>query len=107
MKAVCNTPYEWIEIDSQENVATIGITLLAQKEMGEVVYVELPQVGSYLKKEEQVAVLESTKAATDLYSPLEGKVIAINEALLEDPSLINRLPESEGWIFKLLLTESP
>lgn len=106
MSTSCNDLYEWIKMESQEEIAVVGITSLAQKEMGEIVYVELPKLGSYLKKEDQAAVLESTKAATDIYSPISGKVIAVNEALLKDPSLINRFPESEGWIFKLLLTAS-
>lgn len=92
--------HEWVEID-EERHAIVGITDYAQRELGDVVYVELPQVGKEVAKGDEVAVLESTKAASDIYTPLSGKIIAVNEALAESPELINSAAESEGWIFKL------
>lgn len=93
--------HEWIH--QEDNIGTVGITLYAQKELGEVVYVELPKVGKKIQAGEEVAVLESTKAAADIYSPVSGKIIAINETLKENVSLINTSPEKEGWLFKIEL----
>jgi Glycine cleavage system H protein (lipoate-binding) len=94
--------HEWISIEG--HLATIGISDHAQKELGEIVYVELPKIGQIVQSGEEVCVLESTKAAADVYSPASGKVIAINELLRETPSLINRAAESSGWLYKLELS---
>lgn len=91
--------HEWIHLD--QTLGTIGITAYAQKELGRIVYVELPQVGKQLKAGEEAVVLESTKAAADIYSPVSGEVVAINQKLKENPDLLNQSPESEGWLFKL------
>ncbi len=91
--------HEWALLEKGK--AVIGITEHAQKELGEIVYVEFPKVGTRLKQGEEMCVLESTKAATDIYAPLSGRVVAVNEALLKDPSLINRSPQEEGWLIKL------
>lgn len=88
--------HEWIRLE--ENRAVVGISSHAQEELGEVVYIELPQVGKELSAGEEVAVIESTKAASDVYCPASGTVIAVNEALKETPSLINSDPEGEGWL---------
>lgn len=88
--------HEWVADDG-----TVGITSYASQELGEVVYVELPQVGREVKAGDEVAVLESTKAAADIYAPISGKISAINTALSEATSLLNRFPESEGWLFKI------
>jgi glycine cleavage system H protein len=93
--------HEWVRIE--DKVAVIGVTDHAQHELGEVVYVELPKIGKEMKAGEQVAVLESTKAAADVYTPVSGRVLAVNEALKEDASLINKAPEERGWIAKLQL----
>lgn len=93
--------HEWIH--QEEDVGTVGITLYAQRELGEVVYVELPKVGKQVKAGEEVAVLESTKAAADIYSPVSGTIIAVNDSLKENISLINTSPEREGWLFKIAL----
>ena len=96
--------HEWLEFD-KESVVTIGITDAAQKELGEIVFVELPKPGSKVKIDDEVAVLESTKAATDLYAPLSGEVTEINEKLLAEPSLINSSAEKQGWLYKLRLSQ--
>ena len=95
--------HEWIVC--QADIGTIGITLYAQKELGEIVYIELPAVGKQIKKGEEMAVLESTKAAADIYSPVTGLIIEINQDLVEDCSKINRSPEKEGWICKIQMED--
>lgn len=95
--------HEWIEVDGDEG--TVGISDHAQKELGEIVYVELPKIGEEVEKGEEVCVLESTKAAADVYSPASGRIIAINEAVRQTPSLINRAPESAGWLYKLKISK--
>jgi len=91
--------HEWIQVDG--DIGIIGITAHAQKELGEVVYVELPLNGKVLQTAQEAAVLESTKAASDVYAPVAGQVIAVNEQLKNNCDLINRFPESEGWLFKI------
>jgi glycine cleavage system H protein len=86
--------------------ATVGITHFAQKELGEIVYVELPHVGESINAEDIAAVLESTKAATDIYSPLSGEIVEVNHALVHHPKKINLAAETDGWLFKLKLTTS-
>lgn len=95
--------HEWIVC--QADIGTIGITLYAQKELGEIVYIELPALGKQIKKGEEMAVLESTKAAADIYSPVTGLIIEINQDLVEDCSKINRSPEKEGWICKIQMED--
>ncbi|MEM8727164.1 MAG: glycine cleavage system protein GcvH [Chlamydiota bacterium] len=101
MKKFAET-HEWIVID--QGKGRIGISTDAQKELGEIVYIELPRLGQEVKVEEEVAVLESTKAAVDIYSPVSGKIVAINEKVQRNPSLINRFPEGEGYLFELVLS---
>jgi glycine cleavage system H protein len=91
--------HEWIQ--QEGNNATIGISDYAQKELGEIVYVELPSIGQTIRAGEEAVVLESTKAAVDIYSPLSGKIIAINEDLKAFPEKINHSAEGDGWLFKL------
>ena len=88
--------HEWV--NSDKDSAKIGITDHAQEELGEIVYVELPEVGTEIKSGEEVAVLESTKAAADVYSPVSGKIIEVNEKLNDNSSMINESPEDDGWI---------
>jgi glycine cleavage system H protein len=95
--------HEWIDVT--EEVGTVGITSFAQKELGEVVYIELPIMGKQVKAGDEIAVLESTKAAADIYSPVSGEIIAVNHALKEKPDLLNKFPETEGWLFKIKLTQ--
>ncbi len=90
---------EWVKIDG--DIATVGITDYAQKKLRDIVGVELPEVGKQVKMGESVAVVESVKAAADIYSPLSGTVIEVNESLINEPELINKDPYGSGWIFKL------
>jgi len=91
--------HEWIRME--ESHATVGISAHAQKELGEIVYVELPEVGQEVQAGAEIAVLESTKAAADIYAPVSGKVTKVNESLKEDVSSLNASPESTGWLFEL------
>ncbi|MBW9141763.1 MAG: glycine cleavage system protein GcvH [Candidatus Aramenus sp.] len=93
---------EWVKIEGE--IATVGITDYAQKKLRDIVGVELPQVGREVKMGESVAVVESVKAAADIYSPLSGTVVEANEDLLSEPELINKDPYGAGWIFKLKIT---
>ena len=91
--------HEWIEIDN--GVGTVGITNHAQKELGDIVYVELPKIGKKVAKGQEAVVLESTKAAADVYSPVSGTIVEINESLNQSPELVNASSEDSGWLFKL------
>ncbi len=91
--------HEWLRLDGDE--ATVGITDHAQAELTDIVYVELPPVGTALSAAQQAAVVESVKAASDIYAPIGGTVLAINPALEADPGLVNRDPYGQGWLFKL------
>ena len=95
--------HEWAKIDG--TVATIGITDHAQKALGDVVFVELPKPGKALKPHETFGVVESIKAVSDLFSPLAGKVIEVNSALVEDPARINRDPHNTAWMVKMEITD--
>lgn len=95
--------HEWIMID-EKKVGTVGITGYAVKELGEVVYVQLPSIGAHFSKGQEIAVLESTKAAVDIYAPLEGVVISVNPLLLTDLHSLNESPETLGWLFKLQIS---
>lgn len=95
--------HEWILI--QGNIGVVGITSYAKEELGDIVHVELPKLDTVISAGDEVAVLESTKAAADIYSPASGKIIQINERLLEDLSLINKFPETEGWLYKIKLED--
>lgn len=94
--------HEWIDV--KEGKGRVGISIYAQKELGEIVYLELPKVGQEVKAGGEVAVLESTKAAADIYSPVSGKITAVNEKVKKDPSLMNSAPEGEGYLFEITLT---
>lgn len=94
--------HEWIQL--QGNVGTVGITDHAQKELGDIVSVELPKIGQHVKAGQEVAVLESTKAAADIYAPVSGKVVAINDAVRAAPATINHHPETTGWLFQIELS---
>lgn len=94
--------HEWIELEG--SIGIVGVTNFAQKELGDIVYVELPQVGKTLKAGEEAAVLESTKAAADVYAPVSGTVTEINQALAQNPSLINTAAEKAGWMYKVQLS---
>lgn len=95
--------HEWIQVDN--NVGTVGITKYAQQELGQIVYTELPKVGQYLEVGDEAAVLESTKAAADIYTPVSGKVVEVNHLLKDHIELINQSPEERGWLFKIDLED--
>ncbi len=97
--------HEWIKASASP--ASVGITDHAQEELSELVFVELPEVGSEVEKGDGVAVVESVKAASDIYAPAAGKIVEVNEALTEDPTTINSDPYGEGWIFKIKLSGEP
>lgn len=94
--------HEWILV--QDGIGTIGITDHAQHELSDVVFVETPKVGRQVKAKESVAVVESVKAASDIYSPVSGEVIEINEALAADPALVNTDPYGKAWLYKMKLS---
>ena len=94
--------HEWITVD-EEGIGTVGVSQQACKELGEVVYVELPEVGKKMKQNDEACVLESTKAAADIYSPVSGEVVAVNHLGDESVNKINTSPEEEGWLFKVRL----
>lgn len=96
--------HEWLQLKG--NVGTVGITDHAQKELGEIVYIELPKVGQKIQVGQEISVLESTKAAADVYAPVSGTIIAINEALRTTPSIINQAPESNGWLCQIEMSNS-
>lgn len=91
--------HEWVKIEGK--IATCGITDYAQKSLSDIVFVELPQVGKEVKSGEVVCVVESVKAVSDVFSPVSGKIIDVNKKLESEPSLINKSPYKEGWIFKI------
>lgn len=96
--------HEWLQI-GEDGLATIGITHHAQEALGDIVFVELPDPGRSLSKGEACAVVESVKAASDLYAPLSGTVAENNPVVVDDPALINREPETGGWFFRMRLAD--
>ena len=96
--------HEWIRLEG--DTARVGISDHAQQALGDIVFAEVPQAGKRVAKGEETAVVESVKAASDVYSPVAGEVIEGNPAIADDPALINRDPEGEGWVFKLKLEDA-
>jgi glycine cleavage system H protein len=94
--------HEWVRADGDE--AVIGITDFAQRQLGDVIFVELPEVGRRVEQGRDAAVVESVKAASEVFAPLDGAVTEINPALTGDPALVNTAPEGEGWFFKMSLS---
>ena len=95
--------HEWIKVD--DNTVIVGISDHAQSELGEVVFVELPAIGDEFISGDEAAVVESVKAASEVYTPLSGEVIEVNEALEENPELVNTSPYEDGWFFKLKVSD--
>lgn len=91
--------HEWVRLE--DGIAVVGITDHAQEALGDVVFVELPEPGREMEEGEACAVVESVKAASDVYSPLAGKVVESNQAIVDDPALVNRDPAGDGWFFKI------
>ena len=96
--------HEWGRID-EEGILTVGISDHAQDLLGDIVFVELPDIGKMLEAEEESAIVESVKAASDVYSPLSGEVIEVNEILLDEPEIVNGSPYEDGWFFKIRLDD--
>ena len=94
--------HEWIKLDG--DTATIGITQHATEMLGDIVFVELPEIGSSVAKDGNAGVVESTKAASDIYTPVSGKIIENNQSIVDDPAKVNSDPENEAWFFKLKIT---
>ena len=96
--------HEWVSVN--ENIATIGITNHAQESLGDIVFIDLPEIGREVTSGTEVSVIESVKAASDIYSPINGKIIEVNNILSDDASIINKDSENEGWIFKIEFSDS-
>ena len=96
--------HEWLKIEG--DVATVGITTHAAEQLGDLVFVELPEVGATFSKDSDAATVESVKAASDVYCPLDGEITEINQAIVDDPSLVNSDPQGAGWFFKLKLSNT-
>lgn len=96
--------HEWIDVDG--DVATVGITDFAQGQLGDIVFVEVPETGTGVTKGGDAAVVESVKAASDVYAPVDGTVTEGNAMLADDPSLVNSDPEGEGWFFRMTLSDA-
>jgi len=96
--------HEWISIDG--DVATVGISDHAQEQLGEIVFVDLPDVGKTLSKNDDMAVVESVKAASDVYAPVSGEVVEINDTLADEPAQVNDSPEDKGWFCKLKISDT-
>ena len=95
--------HEWVEVDG--DTATVGITNHAQESLGDIVFIDLPTVGKEVKSNEELCVIESVKAASDIYAPIDGEVIEINNSLSDDASIVNQDPEKDGWIFKMKISD--
>jgi len=91
--------HEWVRLDG--DIATVGITNHAQEQLGDIVYVELPEAGRTLERGEEFAVVESVKAASEVYAPVAGEIVELNEAIVEDPSLVNASADKDGWFVKI------
>ncbi|MBI1238922.1 MAG: glycine cleavage system protein GcvH [Alphaproteobacteria bacterium] len=96
--------HEWIRLDG--DTATVGITKYAAEQLGDVVFVELPVVGKLVAQASEAAVVESVKAASEVFAPLSGEIVAINEALADDPAKVNADPEGAGWFFSMKVSDS-
>ncbi|MCH7816045.1 MAG: glycine cleavage system protein GcvH [Proteobacteria bacterium] len=96
--------HEWVRID--DAVATVGISYHAQDALGDIVFVELPELGTTVNARAEVAVVESVKAASDIYSPLSGKILEINEALADTPEIVNSMPYDNGWFYKMEIDDA-
>ena len=96
--------HEWVEVDG--DIGTVGISEYAQSQLGDIVFVEVPDEGKEVGKGDEAAVVESVKAASDVYSPVSGTVIEGNAALADTPELVNEDPEGDGWFFKLTLSDA-
>lgn len=97
--------HEWASYDEARRVVTIGITEYAAEKLGEIVYVELPEEGSRVEREETFGIVESTKAVSDLFSPITGEVLEVNDVLLDTPDLVSEDPYDEGWMIRVKVAD--
>lgn len=104
MTVYYTSEHEWISVEG--DVGTVGITAFAAEKLGDVVFVELPDAGKKVKKEGDMAVVESVKAASDVYAPVSGDILEANAAIVDDPAKVNADPEGEGWFVKLKLANA-
>jgi glycine cleavage system H protein len=95
--------HEWLQVEG--DVVTVGITAHAAEQLGDVVFVDLPEVGDTVTKDDEIVVIESVKAASDILAPLDGEIVEINEAIVDNPALVNEDPEGEAWFFKIRTTD--
>ncbi|MDT8280658.1 MAG: glycine cleavage system protein GcvH [Erythrobacter sp.] len=95
--------HEWIDVE--DGIATVGITEYAQGQLGDIVFVELPEAGALIEQGKDAAVVESVKAASDVYAPITGEITEVNPALEDDPALVNSAPEDDGWFFKMTIAD--
>ena len=96
--------HEWVQMDG--DMATVGITNHAQESLGDIVFIDLPSVGKVVKAKDELCVIESVKAASDIYSPIDGEVSEVNEKLSDEAALVNQDAENEGWIFKIKVSNT-
>jgi len=96
--------HEWVRVE--DDIAVLGVTDFAQKELGEVVFVELPEVGHVFDAGDEIGTIESVKAVAEIYTPLAGEVVEVNEALKDDPELVNEDPHVDGWLVKIRFSAS-
>ncbi len=95
--------HEWL--DEQGGIVTVGITAHATEELGDIVFIELPEVGTEVSKDDEIVVIESVKAASDILAPLDGEIVEVNEAIVDDPAKVNEDPEGDAWFFKIKATD--
>ena len=95
--------HEWVRLDGK--IATVGITDHAQKEISDIVFVELPFVGKAVKKKDSAMVIESVKAAFDIYAPVSGRIVKVNDTVKDKPEIVNKAPYSDGWLFQIECTD--
>ncbi len=96
--------HEWITVEG--DIGTVGISNFAQEQLGDVVFVELPNIGKSVSQDDEAAVVESVKAASEIYSPVTGEVVAVNEGLVDEPGAVNGDPLGGGWFFKIKITDA-
>lgn len=95
--------HEWITVEG--DIGTVGISNFAQEQLGDVVFIELPDIGKTVSKDDEAAVVESVKAASEIYSPVKGEVVEVNEGLVDEPGAVNGDPQGGGWFFKIKISD--
>jgi glycine cleavage system H protein len=103
-KTYFTSDHEWIRVDGE--TATVGITNYAQEQLGDLVFVDLPKIGKVITQGGACVVVESVKAASDVYAPADGEIIAVNDTLQSNPAIVNSAPEGDGWLWKMIMTNA-